>query len=280
MLFPVCPMLSPTHWSEDWVMLSLQAKPIKKSRETPLLCCQGFALKSHGSFKWCGHFPVSYMVLTRNGKPPVSPRNSAIKQCFLQLSEWQSSCAFTSTTQAALRSLSYFLIFLCGKSVTFRDCWENQACSWAAHFSTVNSVLVMASWVFRSFFFKPRLKDIIRHRNLVFTVFFKTLSFIFISLVDTLRFFICWWAFKNCRKARWCPGTLWLYSSALLKVLFGAILKDELCKESSSLLTFLICGKIQGHFPPWLDKDLYKASCQMFQQPLRHKIHLNISKIF
>lgn len=42
-----CPVLSPVlaHWSEDWVMLSLQAKPNEKSWETPLLCCQGFAPK-------------------------------------------------------------------------------------------------------------------------------------------------------------------------------------------------------------------------------------------
>lgn len=43
-----CPVLSPalTLWAEDWVMLSLQAKPIEKSREAPLMCCQGFAPKT------------------------------------------------------------------------------------------------------------------------------------------------------------------------------------------------------------------------------------------
>lgn len=116
-----------------------------------------------------------------------------------------------------------------------------------------------------------------RHRNLVFTILSKTPSFIFISLVNTLRCFISWWAFKSRRKARWCPGTRWFYSSALLKALFSDILKDELCKESFSLLPFLISGKIQGHFPPWLDKDLYKASCQMFQQPVRYTKSIWIS---
>lgn len=31
------------------------------------------------------------------------------------------------------------------------------------------------------------------------------------------------------------------------------------------------------HFPPWVDKDLYKASCQMFQQPVRHTKSIWIS---
>lgn len=193
---------------------------------------------------------------------------------FLQLSEWQSSSAMTVLYQHSTGCLEQpeppsFLHLFGGKVQQLKTAVRTKP-----EVRQPISVLLTLSWLwlpgFSVFFFKPRLKDIIRHRNLVFTILSKTPSFIFINLVNTLRCFICWWAFKSCRKARWCPGSLWLYSSALLKALFSAILKDETCKESSYLLNFLICGKIQGHFHPWLvyinpSKDLYKASCQMFQ---------------
>lgn len=49
-----CPVLFPVlaHWSEDLVMLNLQAKSIKKSARVLHL-----REHSHGSFKWCGDIP-------------------------------------------------------------------------------------------------------------------------------------------------------------------------------------------------------------------------------
>lgn len=142
-----CPVLSPVlaHWSEDWVMLSLQAKPNEKSWETPLLCCQGFAPKRTQ--------PRELTLCWQEMRNLMSPQE--VRLLSSVFSSWVSdNLHLPSSAKHRLpwgTWAPFFLIFVWGKSVTFRDWCENQACSWAAHFSTVKSVLVMASWVFRFF---------------------------------------------------------------------------------------------------------------------------------
>lgn len=124
---------------------------------------------------------------------------------FLQLSEWQSSSAMTVLYQHSTGCLEqpeppFFLHLRGGKVQQLKTAVRTKP-----EVGQPVSVLLTLSWLwlpgFPVFFFKPRLKDIIRHRNLVFTILSDTFIY-FHKLSQHLEMLYLLMGFKELQKSK------------------------------------------------------------------------------